>query len=299
MYMKSKVDPLHPKFVSWGLLLILTFVWGSSFILIKKGLDVFSASQVSAIRILSASLFMIPFAAAWFSKVAKKYYLLIFVSGFIGSFVPAFLFAIAQTRLDSAVTGMVNAMTPVFVMIIGALFYNQRITGLMIIGLLLAFSGTALLMLYGSEGDYRFNYFALFVVAATILYGINVNILKFNLSELNPVAISSFSILSVGPLAAVQLFFFTDFIDKVAEGGEALLALVYLSLLGIIGTSLALMLFNKLIKITTPLFSSSVTYLIPLVAVMWGIIDGEKLKIIHYLSMLIIIGGVYLANKKS
>lgn len=297
--MKGKNDHFHPEFVSWSLLILLTLVWGSSFILIKKGLTVFSASQVSAIRILSASLFMIPFAAAWFRKVPKKYYLLIFISGFIGSFIPAFLFAIAQTKLDSAVTGMVNAMTPVFVMVIGALFYKQRITTIMIIGLLLAFSGTALLMLYGTGGNHTFNYFALFVVAATILYGINVNILKFNLSELNPVAISSISILSIGPPAAIQLFFFTDFTSKVAEGGKALLALGYLSILGIVGTSLALMLFNKLIKITSPLFSSSVTYLIPFVAVIWGIIDGEKLSITHYLSMIIIIGGVYLINKKS
>jgi len=155
-----------------------------------------------------------------------------------------------------------------------------------------------LLMFYGSEGNHTFNFFALFVVAATILYGINVNILKFNLSELNPVAISSISIFSVGPLAAVQLFFFTDFTSKIELGGKALLALGYLSILGIIGTSLALMLFNKLIKITTPLFSSSVTYLIPIVAVFWGIIDGEELTLMHYLSMLIIIGGVYLINKK-
>lgn len=242
---------------------------------------------------------MIPFAFSWIKKVPRKYYLLIFISGFIGSLIPAYLFAIAQTKLDSAITGMVNAMTPVFVMIIGALFYKQRITRIMILGLFLAFCGTALLMFYGSSGNHAVNYFALFVVAATILYGINVNILKFNLSELNPIAISSISIFSVGPFAAVQLFLFTDFTERLAAGGDALLALGYLSILGVVGTSLALMLFNKLIKITTPLFSSSVTYLIPIVAVFWGIIDGEKLTFMHYVSMLIIIGGVYLTNKKS
>jgi drug/metabolite transporter (DMT)-like permease len=194
---------------------------------------------------------------------------------------------------------MINSLTPVFVMLVGFTFYKLKISGIMIIGLLLAFAGTTLLMFYGSEGDHQINYFALFVVTATILYGVNVNILKFNLSELNAIAISSISLVFVGPLAAIQLFVFTDFTERMAVGGPAFLALGYLSILGVVGTSLALMLFNKLIKITTPLFSSSVTYLIPIVAVFWGIIDGENLTIMHYMSMLVIIGGVYLANKKS
>jgi drug/metabolite transporter (DMT)-like permease len=297
--MNHRSERFHPDVISWGLLILLTLVWGSSFILIKKGLTVFSASQVSAIRILSASIFMIPFALSWIKKVSKKYYLLIFVSGFIGSLIPAFLFAIAQTKLDSAITGMVNSMTPVFVIIIGAIVYKQRITTVMIFGLMLAFSGTILLMYYGSDENHKINLFALFVVAATILYGINVNILKFSLSDLNPIAISSISIFMVGPFAAVQLFLFTDFTDRMSLGGKAFLALGYLSVLGVVGTSLALMLFNKLIKLKTPLFASSVTYLIPIIAVFWGIIDGEKLTIMHYVCMGVIIGGVYLANKKS
>lgn len=297
--MQRGSERFHPDVISWGLLILLTFVWGSSFILIKKGLTVFSASQVSAIRILSASIFMIPFALSWIKRVSKKYYLLIFVSGFIGSLIPAFLFAIAQTKLDSAITGMVNSMTPVFVIIIGAIVYRQRITTVMIFGLMLAFSGTILLMYYSSDENHKINLFALFVVAATILYGINVNILKFSLSDLNPIAISSISIFMVGPFAGVQLFLFTDFTDRMSQGNKAFLALGYLSILGIVGTSLALMLFNKLIKLKTPLFASSVTYLIPIVAVFWGIIDGEKLTIMHYLCMGVIIGGVYLANKKS
>ncbi len=109
----------HPRHTSWALLILLTIVWGSSFILIKKGLTIYSASQVAAIRIFSASLFMIPFAISLMKRVDKKYYLTIFISGFIGSFIPAFLFSFAQTQIDSAVTGMVNSLTPVFVLLIG------------------------------------------------------------------------------------------------------------------------------------------------------------------------------------
>lgn len=296
--MTDRTNSFHPTTRSWALLILLTLIWGSSFILIKKGLTVFSATQVSAIRILSASLFMVPFALSWLKRVNKKYYLLIFVSGFIGSFIPAILFAVAQTRLDSAVTGMVNTLTPVFVIIIGALFYSQRINTKMIIGLLLAFAGTTLLMFYGSGGDFSFNYYAFFIMAATMLYGINVNILKFNLSDLSPIAISSISIFSIGPFAAVQLFLLTDFTERMTTADGSILALTYLSLLGIVGTSMALILFNYLIKVTTPLFSSSVTYLIPIVAVMWGLIDGERLVFLQYFSMAIILLGVFLANRK-
>ena len=267
----------HPRPLAWALLILLTIVWGSSFILIKKGLLVYSAQQVASIRILSASLFMVPFAWSWMRRIKSKYFALIFVSGFIGSFIPAFFFAIAQTRLDSAVTGMVNAMTPVFVLVIGVLFYRQKITTFMVLGLLLAVGGTVLLMYYGSDSEHRFNLYALFIVGATILYGINVNILKFNLAALNPVAISSISIAFVGPFAATILFGFSDFSDRLLHSDGAVLALIYLSILGIVGTSLALILFNFLIKKTTPLFASSVTYLIPMVAVFWGIVDGEAI----------------------
>jgi len=294
----TKLNYRDPRVASWALLILLTIVWGSSFILIKKGLTVYTASQVASIRILSASLFMVPFALVWMRRIDKRYFLLIFVSGFIGSFIPAFLFAVAQTQLDSAVTGIVNSLTPVFVLVIGVIFYGQRITPLVVIGLIMAVLGTVLLIIYGSPGEYRFNYFALLIVGATILYGINVNILKFSLSDLNPIAISSISIFMIGPFAAFQLFGTSDFALRLGSGNSAVFALLYLGVLGIVGTSLALILFNVLIKKATPLFASSVTYLIPIVAVFWGIMDGEHLFFIHYLSMAIIISGVFLANRK-
>ena len=295
-----KTSGTRPSCYAWVLLLVLTCIWGSSFILIKKGLLVYSAPQVAAIRILAASLFMIPFALSWMRRVPKRRYPIILVSGFIGSFIPAFLFALAQTRLDSAITGMVNALTPVFVLIIGLLFYRQKMKMYMFIGLAMALGGTAILVFYGSAGSYQFNYFALFVVLATVLYGINVNLLKFNLSDLSPVAISSISILFIGPMAGLYLFGASDFTDKLSAGDyQTWLALGYLAVLGVIGTSLALILFNYLIKITTPLFSSSVTYLIPIVALTWGLLDGEKLTALHYAAMGFIIFGVFVANKKN
>jgi drug/metabolite transporter (DMT)-like permease len=168
--MSRRSELAGKELLAWGILILLTLVWGSSFILIKKGLGVFTATQVSALRILSAAVFMTPFAISRIRKMEKKHFLLIFLSGFIGSLIPAYLFALAQTRLDSAITGIINAMTPVFVVLIGAMFYKQKINRIMIAGLLLAFSGTAMLMFYAAEGHRVINYFALLVVAATVMY---------------------------------------------------------------------------------------------------------------------------------
>jgi len=142
------------------------------------------------------------------------------------------------------------------------------------------------------------NLYAGFIILATILYGFNVNILKFRLSEISPIAVSSISIVLCGPIALIHLLFFTDFLNQIIHGEGTVLAFGYISLLGVFGTGLALILFNFLIRVSTPLFASSVTYLIPIVAVFWGIIDGETLGILQFVSMSVIIGGVYLANKK-
>ncbi len=296
--MIGSINNTPPRIISWLLLFVLTAIWGSSFILIKKGLAVYSASEVAAIRILTAGIFLLPFALSSARQVPRLRYGYIFLSGLIGSLIPALLFAIAQTKLQSAVTGMINSLTPVFVIIVGALFFDQRITTKMIVGLLIAFGGTAILMVAGSGSILAINFFAAFVVLATVLYGFNVNILKFHLAELNPVAVSSISIVLCSPFAMAQLFLFTDFTDQLVHEEGAISALGFLVLLGVFGTGLALILFNYLIRISTPLFASSVTYLIPIVAVFWGIIDGESLSLLHYGSMAIIIAGVYLANKK-
>jgi drug/metabolite transporter (DMT)-like permease len=285
--------------LSWGLLIFLALIWGSSFILIKKGLNVFNATEVAGIRMLSASLFMTPFALYRIKKIEKRKYGLLFVSGFIGSLIPAFLFALAQTRLESSITGIINALTPIFVLLVGILFFNQRITNLIIIGLLLSFGGT-LGLIFAGEGNtfVNPNYFALLVVLATILYGLNVNIIKFSLQGISPTAIASVSLLFIGPFAAIQLFGFTDFSGKLTSHKEGYFAFSYLAFLGVIGTAFALIVFNKLVKLTTPLFSSSVTYLIPIVAILWGVWDGERLFFLHYASIFTILIGVYIANRK-
>lgn len=286
-------------FIAWGLLLILALVWGSSFILIKKGLIVYSPGQVGAIRILSASLFLLPLSLRRLRGISKKHWLLLLSVGLAGSFIPAFLFAKAQTNLPSSVAGILNALTPLFTMLIGAMFFSQKITLKTTIGLVMAFAGSVVLIVGGSGGNIsQLNLYALLVVLATIFYGINLNLIKYKISELPAKTITSISLLIVGPAAAFYLFGFSDFVERTQNNSEAWLSLGSLILLGIMGTAIALVLFNYLVKITTPIFTSSVTYIIPAVAVIWGIFDGEELYLAHYLGMAFIIVGVYLANRK-
>ncbi|MEQ8572932.1 DMT family transporter [Fulvivirga sp.] len=285
--------------LAWVLMAVLSLIWGSSFILIKRGLDVFSAGEVGAIRIIAASTFLLPFAIKGLKNVQRKDWVLLLCVGLFGSFIPAFLFAKAQTQIPSSVAGILNALTPLFTMIIGAVFYSQKFTAKTVLGLIIGFGGTVVLILAGTGGDLSaLNYYALLVVLATIFYGANLNLIKFKIPDLRARTITSISLMLVGPLAIAYLFIMTPFVDKLASEEGAYFSLGAIVLLGVMGTAIALILFNQLVKITTPIFTSSVTYLIPIVAVIWGILDGEQLFLGHYLGMAAIIFGVYLANRK-
>ncbi|MFA0961525.1 DMT family transporter [Roseivirga sp. BDSF3-8] len=284
--------------LAWFLLIFLALIWGSSFILIKKGLQIYSPGEVGALRIFSAAIFLMPLALKPLRNLSGREFFLLFVAGLVGSFFPAFLFAKAQTQLNSSVTGVLNALTPLFTLIFGALLFAKPINRQQSVGLSLGFIGTAILVLAGSGGDWSdLNYYAFFVVMATICYGINVNFIKYNFEGMRPLVITSVSLLSVGPIAAIYLFGFTGFLAKTTSTPGVWLPLGGILALGVVGTALALIIFNKLIKMSTPVFSSSVTYIIPIVALLWGVLDNEQLLPGHLLGTVAIILGVWLANR--
>lgn len=296
----SMFEKLSAKvYFPWILLLTLAVIWGSSFILIKKGLVVFSAGEVGAIRIATASVFLLPLAIPKLKHLKARQWKLLFITGMLGNFLPAFLFATAQTQLNSSLTGVLNALTPLFVLFIGALFFAQPIRLKSGVGVLVGFAGTVILVLTGSPGHVGdINYYAFYVVLATLCYGLNLNIIKYYFKALSAKEITSISLLLVGPIAIVYLFSGTDFTAKLSDHDGAWLSFTYVTILGVLGTAIALLLFNRLVKLTTPVFTSSVTYLIPIVAVIWGIMDGEQLFLGHYLGMLAIIIGVFIATWK-
>ncbi len=287
------------KSLAWILLAVLTLIWGTSFILIKRSLQSFDAAEVGALRMLTAGLVLLPLAFKNYKNVKGKNWGLLFVVGFLGSFIPAFLFAKAETNLDSSLAGVLNALTPIFVLIVGALFFYQKFTKPQVAGVIIGFLGTLFLVLAGSqEANTTHNFYALLVVLATLFYGLNANVIKFKVKGLNALTITSISLGMTIPISLLFLLFFTDVTTQIIEQPEARISLLYVSILGVMSTAIAMALFNKLIQIATPIFASSVTYLIPIIAVIWGLWDGEILLIGHFIGMFGILTGVYIANRK-
>ncbi len=212
--------------------------------------------------------------------------------------IPSFLFAAAGTKLNSSVSGILNALTPLFTLVVGAMYFQQKIAAHKLIGLLIGLAGCVFLILINAEGKLDFtNYYALLPVLATFCYGINANLVKKYLNTIPSLQITSIALCSVGILAGAY-FFSTDIDMSIVQSSQGLFAIGCVILLGLMGTAIATVLSNKIIQIAGPIFTSSVTYLIPVVAVGWGLLDGEKLVWLQYISMIAIIAGVYIVNRK-
>lgn len=285
------------KFLPVFILIILSLIWGSSFILIKRGLDSFTAVQVGTIRVSFACLVMLPIAIKHLRTVYKYNWKKILTLGFVANLMPAVLFAVAETGLSSSLAGILNSLTPIFTIIIGTMFFKVPMNNKQTLGLIIGFAGSIVLSFIGSGGELgSFNYFALFVILATIFYGISANMVRTYFLKINSVILTSLAMFSIGPFGIAYLLT-TDFVYKLQTLDGAWASLGYLFILGAIGTAFALVLFNKLIQITSAVFASTVTYLIPIAAVIWGIIDGEALFFFHFAGMVLIILGVYIVNK--
>lgn len=294
---RQSLQQKRQTWLPWLILGVLAIVWGSSFILIKRGLTAFSAGEVGALRIVSAALFLMPVALPKLRNLSRRQMIILLIIGFVGSFIPAFLFATAQTSISSSLTGILNALTPLCTLLLGAAFFAKPITSKKGIGLGIGFIGSVILIIGGSGGNIgEINLYGLLVIGATICYGLNLNIIKNYTPEIHPVVITSVSLLFVGPLALGYLFGFTSFTENVQQP-SAFWPLIALIALGVIGTALALIMFNKMVQMKTAVFASSVTYIIPIVAVIWGVLDGEALSAYHFIGMAAILGGVYVANR--
>jgi len=285
---------------SWIILIVLSLVWGSSFILMKQGLIAFTSDEVAALRIAIAFIFLLPLLLKHFKSVdLKKDLKGLVLMGVFGNFIPAFLFTKAETEISSSLTGMLNALTPLFTVLLGALVYKTKIKNSQLLGVAVGLVGAVLLlgMNSGSESSKNLNY-SLLVVAATFCYAISVNGIKKYLSEVNSVAASVWSFTIIGPMALVYLFSNTDFHSHLMEHPQGASSFGFICILAICGTALSIILFNNLIKAAGAVFAASCTYLIPIVAVGWGILDGESVGMIQFISVAIIIVGVWLINKK-
>ena len=287
---------------AWGLLLVLAGIWGTSFILMKKGLVVFSALELGACRVSVAALLLLPFALRHVGRVERSRFKWLTLSGVVGTLLPAFLFAYAETRLASGLAGVLNALTAVFTLLVGTWLFGQRLTGARALGVGLGLLGTVVLMGLGGSGDATpagagSAWYGLFIVAATIGYGLSVNVIKHHLGGMKPLAVTAVLLLLIGGPALAYLLLGTAFLHKLAAVPGAWAAFGYIALLAALSTAVAMVLFNKLIQQSTALFASSSTYLIPIVALGWGALDGEAFNLWHGAGMAIILAGVFILHR--
>jgi len=278
---------------NWSVLLLIGLIWGSSFILMKKGLVVFTDTQVAALRIGIAWLVTMPFLIPKLKQITRKQWGILLAAGLLGNGIPAFLFTAAQQHLDSAVVGMLNSMVPVLTMTVGISVFGVRIRAAQVAGLIVGLAGALMLILPNGIAGFRWH--ALLVVAASTCYAFNINIVKRYLQNLPTLLITAGAFLWVGP-CCIGYLFFTDFTQRI-QLPDAPLAFSAIALLAVVGTAVAVLLFNALIQRAGSLFASLVTYIVPVFAVMWGFIDGEKLQAVQLLGVGVILFGVHIVNK--
>ncbi len=286
-----------PDIYGWLLILLLGLIWGSSYILIKRGLESFNAGQVGSLRITITALFFLPIFIYRFKDIdwsKSKYFLVV---GFAGSLFPAFLFAFAQTKLSSSLTGVLSSTTPLFTLSLGILFFNTKAIWTKILGVIIGLAGTVFLLFFGKNIGIDGNIiYGFLVILGCLLYASSLNTINSFLREIDPVITSTVSFMFIGIPAAVYLLQ-SGFIESMYIEPEAWVSLGYITLLAFFGTFLGSILFFKLVVMTNALFASLVSYLIPIVALFWGFWDGEVITIYHVIGMILILIGVYLSKK--
>lgn len=294
---------MSKNLLSWSLLVLLSFIWGSSFILMKRGMTaldgtpIFSHTQVAALRMCIAGTALLPFSIMAFKKIKNfKMFSLFFIIGMTANFLPAFLFTYAETEVSSGFAGMLNSFTPVFTVVISVLFFSQKMSPIQVFGTFAAIIGSILLMFSGYNVSFQGSWsHILAIVLATLFYGISMNLIKYKLKGFTSMEVTSMAF-GTFIVPAFFVLFSSGTHEVIQTSPKALEGLFFISILALVGTAFSGVLFNKLIANSTTIFSSSVTYFIPIVAVFIGFLIGEDLKMNQVGSMIIIILGVFTVN---
>ncbi|HNQ69028.1 MAG TPA: DMT family transporter [Bacteroidales bacterium] len=281
---------------SWIFLVLLALIWGGSYILMKQGLKSFNFWQVSSIRMLSAFVFLLPFSIRNLRKLNKKNILPILIVAWIGNLIPSWLFPLGQTKVDSNIAGVLNSLVPVFVLIVGIAFFKKKTGISQVLGVILGLVGAAMLVTKDNLFIFgQMNYYALYIVLATVLYSVNINQINIFLKNLNGLEIASLAFLFIGPISG-GILIFSDF-SLAVSSNTLYFDLFCVVLLGLLGSAVAVSISNHIITNAGAMFASSVTYIIPVFAIFWGIIDGERLNFNQIIATVVVIGSVYLVNR--
>jgi len=282
----------------WIYLIILSIIWGSSFILIKKALIGLTPAQLGSLRIIFSSIILFSFAWNTLKIISNKEWKWIIISAFLGSFFPAFLFAFAETEIDSSIASVLNSLVPLNTVIIGAIVFKIASSKKQIIGVIVGFIGTYLLIDRGIQLNPDQNYlYAGLVILCSFLYGFNVNIIKKYLNDVPAVTIAAghFSVIFI---PAIIIFLLSGFNYDQIHDPNTMRSIGYVLILSIFGTALAKVLFNKLVQMSTAVFASSVTYSLLIVSLFWGILDGELFSFNQLMATMLIVMGVLLSSRK-
>ena len=294
------------KLKAWVSLIILSIIWGSSYFLIKIGLEDSNGNErmpphlLGALRISFAFIALTPLLYKSFKKLKKKHLPFVIISGVVGNGLPAFLFAYAETKLDSSITGMLNSLVPIFTVLIATIIFQFKLKWNHIGGLTLGIVGAIMIVyqkLFSATLTADDTTPILMVILATFCYALSLNVIKYKLQDLNSMAITSISFASIGPFCLVYLFT-TNFFDRIASQPNFIEGIGIVAILAFIGTAMAVLLFNNMIKISTAVFASSVTYFIPIVAILLGFTLGENVSNIQLSGIGVLILGVFLINRK-
>ena len=285
--------------IKWIYLIVLSIIWGSSFILIKKSLLGLTPYQLGALRTIITGIILFAFGYPKLKGIPRSKWKWLCFSGLLGSFFPAFFFAIAETEIDSAVASILNSLVPLNTIILGFAVFKITSTRRQVLGVIIGFIGTAILILKGSELNPNQDYlYAGFVIASTLMYAANVNIIKRYLQDVKPLAIATGNYVFIVMPALVVLLLTDFFTSDRLNNPDLPSSLLFVIILSVFGTALAKVVFNKLVQISTPVFASSVTYIMPIIALLWGVLDGESFSFTQALAALLILVGVYLSHRR-
>jgi len=282
----------------WGTLIILSIIWGSSYILIKKGLTGLTPIQLGSLRVIVTTILIAPIGYQKIKKIPKEKLKWVAFSAFVGSFLPAYLFAFAETEISSSVTAVMVSLTPLFTLLISVIIFGEELLRKQVLGVIVGFLGIIVLINNELlESSFSLLY-VMFVIIAAFCYAVNANVLKYKLPNIPALGIVFMSFLFMFIPAFIILFFsdfpFADF----ASNPLIIESIIYIIILALFGTAIAKVLYIKLLAISTPVFSVSTTYLMPIIAIFWGLLDGESFQPIQFIGTLIILMGVYLVTKK-
>lgn len=289
---------VNTKITAWGLLLLLSCIWGSSYILMKKALIVFNPQEVAYLRIALAAIFLLPYALPYIGKITWRQHFFLALVGILGTWLPLLCFATAQQHIDSGIHGVLNSLTPAFVLAVGVIFFHKKVVKNEVVGILLSVGGAALLMLAEAGGFLAsLNYYMLLSMLGCFLYGNSINLINHYLWDLKSTTLVSISFLFVGVIAILYLWMHPIVFTKINAHPDGYFAFACALTAGVVNLGIAHIILTQLVKLTSPVFASMESLIAPIVSISWGLLDGEKLLVGHYVGAAIILIGVYFINK--